>query len=88
MPVRVRVFVATLLLLAAGPVLAGGDGAGAEEIRNIVLCHQVVALARQRGEHTGLICQIDYMRPPQYWQCLVTQMKQGTAFKRADKSCR
>ncbi len=77
-----------MLLLVTGPVLARGEGAGAEEIRNIVLCHQAVALARHHGEHSGLICQIDYIRPEHYWQCLVKDLKQGTSYQQADESCR
>lgn len=86
MSVSLRIIiVAALLLLAAGPAVA--RGATADEILSIALCHQAIGIAQQHGEHTNLICEIDYIRPLQYWQCLVKTMKQGVPFKEANKRC-
>jgi hypothetical protein len=67
-------------MLLFGAVLLPGLASAqtAEEIRSQAWCRQAVELAKQRGEDPakhGIICEIDYTKPPEYWKCVVDTLK-------------
>lgn len=83
---------ATVGLVLTLPATAGeNNGPMAEEIRSMELCRQAVSLDERREgklSDPAIICSIQYMLPPVYWQCVLDTMQRGPDLFSATRSCR